>query len=248
MSESNHVYENFEDALFRLIMDRVAIVEGEQLLRENEQLKKDPAAAVPEEIQNRCLRTFSNTFSKASRKNAQRTAWKVARVLVVAAAIITMLGIIAFAAIPAFRTSVLNILLRHENNRVDWEYVSPDNQGGSESENLSFSITIPEYYYLQEYAINEYCESAVYTTLDHNSEISVFIIRGEDMLISTDSEDVDWIDQVKIHGSSIAIMTQKDGFTNIFWSDPIEAVHIQISANALSRDDLLLLADSLVLE
>ena len=60
MSESNNVYENFEDALFRLFMDRVAVVEGERLLRENEELKSDPDAAVP--------RTYKKDVLQLSKK------------------------------------------------------------------------------------------------------------------------------------------------------------------------------------
>ena len=40
--------EQYEDALFALLMDEMAQEDGKELLRLNEQLKQDPGAAVPE--------------------------------------------------------------------------------------------------------------------------------------------------------------------------------------------------------
>ena len=46
--------EQYEDALFALLMDEMAQEDGEELLRLNEALKQDPNAAVPEAVHHRC--------------------------------------------------------------------------------------------------------------------------------------------------------------------------------------------------
>ena len=48
-------YEQYEDALFAQIMDKVAEMYGEELLRENEKLRADPNVEFPEDLNRRCL-------------------------------------------------------------------------------------------------------------------------------------------------------------------------------------------------
>ena len=56
--------EQYEDALFALLMDEMAQEDGEELLRLNEQLKQDPGAAVPQSVQRRCERVIGTAFSR----------------------------------------------------------------------------------------------------------------------------------------------------------------------------------------
>ena len=53
--------EQYEDALFALLMDEMAQEDGKELLRLNEQLKQDPGAAVPEAVQRRCERVIGGS-------------------------------------------------------------------------------------------------------------------------------------------------------------------------------------------
>ena len=161
MSESNNVYENFEDALFRLFMDRVAVVEGERLLRENEELKSDPDAAVPEDVQQRCLQSIRKGISRRDRKAAGRTAQKIVRFLPLAAIIALLMGLVAYAAFPAFRASVLNLLMTENERYTTWEYQERDELLPSEDA-LSFEVELPDEYYLVKSEKTDISEFAVY--------------------------------------------------------------------------------------
>ena len=46
------------------MMEDVAETEGEKLQELNEQLKCDPAAEIPEELDERCIRTIRTEFGK----------------------------------------------------------------------------------------------------------------------------------------------------------------------------------------
>ena len=53
-----------EEILFEQLMKKAAEEEGKRLLEENERLKADPSAAVPEEVNQRmidCLRNSTNS-------------------------------------------------------------------------------------------------------------------------------------------------------------------------------------------
>lgn len=59
MTHHEKLVERYEDALFALMMEDVAETEGEKLQELNEQLKCDPAAEIPEELDERCIRTIN---------------------------------------------------------------------------------------------------------------------------------------------------------------------------------------------
>lgn len=111
MTERERLIQQYEDALFALLMEEVAQAEGEEALRLNEQLQHDPNAAIPEDTQRRCERTIRSAFAKQTARRVRRRTWKVLRRV----AVVAMLGVIllttTFAAFPQFRVTTLNAML-----------------------------------------------------------------------------------------------------------------------------------------
>lgn len=62
MKQPSSTQLNDEEATFALLMNTVAELEGKRLLQENERLKSDPAAAVPPEIDQKCIETIKKEF------------------------------------------------------------------------------------------------------------------------------------------------------------------------------------------
>ena len=58
MTSHEYLVENYEDALFALLMDSVAEAEGAEALLLNEELKKAPSAEVPKAVCDRCEKTI----------------------------------------------------------------------------------------------------------------------------------------------------------------------------------------------
>ena len=54
MTRHEELRDNYEDALFALLMDEFAEREGERLLEENERLKLDPDNVISDELDKRC--------------------------------------------------------------------------------------------------------------------------------------------------------------------------------------------------
>jgi len=66
MTHHEKLVERYEDALFALMMEDVAETEGEKLQELNEQLKRDPSAEIPRELDERCIRTITSERRKYS--------------------------------------------------------------------------------------------------------------------------------------------------------------------------------------
>lgn len=64
MKSREQLQEKYEDALFALMMNYVTEAEGKRLRAENEALKQDPTAQVPEHLDQRCLQTIRQSFLK----------------------------------------------------------------------------------------------------------------------------------------------------------------------------------------
>lgn len=68
MKSKEQLWEDYEDALFALLMDKVAEDEGARLYEENERLRRDPAAEVPPEFDRKSreaiIRAFQELYGK----------------------------------------------------------------------------------------------------------------------------------------------------------------------------------------
>ena len=58
MTRQELLVEQYEDALFALIMDKVAEVEGQKAIEENQRLKESGEVVIPEELNRRCKQTI----------------------------------------------------------------------------------------------------------------------------------------------------------------------------------------------
>lgn len=111
MEHHEELQERYEDALFALLMEELLEAEGPRLLEENERLKRDPFAAVPEASNRRCIRAIKRGFVQERRQAAVRVTRRVLHRVVLAAAICALLFATAFAASPELRASTLKLFL-----------------------------------------------------------------------------------------------------------------------------------------
>lgn len=73
MKTREQLQDEYEDALFALLMYDVAELEGRRAEEENERLRNDPGAQVPEEVDQRCLQVIQKYFFK--KKLLQSVKW-----------------------------------------------------------------------------------------------------------------------------------------------------------------------------
>lgn len=110
MTRHEQLLENYEDALFALLMEKAVMAEGECILEENERLKKDPDFSVPPELNRACIKTISREFRRVKLRTASRISYRVlqhAAVVIVAA---MLLFTTAFATSETVRVATLNFI------------------------------------------------------------------------------------------------------------------------------------------
>ena len=111
VTRREQLQENVEDAVFALLMEEVVEQEGKLLLEENERLKHDPSAKVPDDLDKRCHQIIKCSFARERRNEMGHTLHRILGNAALAAMVSILLFATAFAAVPEIRIRTLNLLI-----------------------------------------------------------------------------------------------------------------------------------------
>ena len=160
------------------------------------------------------------------------------------AVIALLMGLVAYAAFPAFRASVLNLLMKDSERYTTWEYQESD-EFTSEEDALSFKVELPDDYYLVRSEKNDYSEFALYQSKsDSNATLEISLQFDDILSLKTDNEDTDYYEKLIIQGHP-AILIEKDDYTSLIMSDTSVPYFILINSNTIGRDELCRIAENL---
>lgn len=177
--------ENYEDALMRLVMYRVAKEDGKRLLEEAEELEHS-GFEVPKELDEKCLKLIHDAGVQNQPQSPQGTEagegkpsprfrWRRVGEIVAAAILVAgLLFCVAYAANEEFRVNVLNFFLEIRENGTQFFFHSDEtgavgtglSQVSDTGKDFPFEFTyIPEGYelisrekeYYGELGIGYYC-------------------------------------------------------------------------------------------
>ena len=119
MTTREQLEEQYEDAYFALLMHKIAEQDGARLEQLNKELQNDPDAALPEEIDRKCLKTIDRYFAKKRHAGYWQTSKKILGRVGIVAAIIMLLFTTAFALSEEFRVTALNLLITIEEKYTE---------------------------------------------------------------------------------------------------------------------------------
>lgn len=138
MTENKDLYEQYEEAFFAMLMDKIADAEGAELIKQNRMLQADPAAAVPAETTKRCLRLIRHQYHKAQRQRTARHSMRIITRIAVALMCLLVLYAVAFAASETVRVNTLNFLVQELD--VGTQYLFPGDESEEKSEEFASQI------------------------------------------------------------------------------------------------------------
>lgn len=238
--EYEALLENYEDAMMRLVMYRVAQEDGRKLLEEAEQLEAD-GFEVPKELDEKCLKLIRDAaagrqpkqFLNKTNANTGRTRSHprlrmVGRMALAAVLAATLMFTVAYAASPEFREGVLTFFTKVEeigtyfffNSSSEGEPTPDESSSLTLKDGMPFEFTyVPEGYelYRQEaydHGINGVFYQAVY--YDPNDDLNNFdflvspISEGTGLFV--DTEDAT-ITHTSIHGYDGQIIQKIDALS-----------------------------------
>ena len=238
MNRHEELQDRYEDALFALLMDKIAMVEGEEVLEEIERLKSDPEAAIPEDVDRRCLQTIQRHFAKRKARTVGRLTLKAVKYAVMAAGIAGLMFTAALAASETVRINTLNMMIEVFDTDTTLRFV------GETSEVVpQISIGwLPDGYVLKNY------ESSIKSTwyIYQNAEdefIYVDCSLAKGATVSVDTEDAE-VKYVEVNGRQ-AMLIRKYDELQLIWSENEDGIIVDITASNLEDEVLLHMANEI---
>ena len=187
MTQKEQLWENYEDAVFAILMDAVAEQEGEKGLQLMEELEHDPSAQVPEEVQRRAEKTIRKAFAAQSRRSARHVGFRMFQRIAVAVMLVILTAVCAFAAFPEMRVNVLNMIEQTFSDHTDFNVTSGDSD---EYSSATFTIKpawLPENFSLTDEGENN---ASVFSMYENGAGGVLFISENEatDLSMAVDTE------------------------------------------------------------
>lgn len=215
MTRREMLMEQYEDALFALIMDEVAEVEGQKAIEENQRLKESGELVIPKEVSQRCQRVIAR---KTAEKDLKRFGKGFGRV-VTKVAVVALMGMLlfttAFAASEDFRVKTMNFVMNVFDDRTEIRFLPEDKS--STASNAVPQITagwLPEGFELMEQGEDTFGGWYEYANTE-DGVISVEIMDMRNAGMGIDTEDVAG-QSVEIQGHR-ALLVEENGTIQIVW-------------------------------
>ena len=238
MNRNDRLYNDYEDALFALLMDKVAQEEGARLLEENERLKNDPNAAVPPELNKKSLDTIRRTLAGRQRRHTHTVGWYLSR-LAVAILAALLLFAVAYASIPDLQLRTLEMLIQNSDvsSRLSFAVGGNDNNSGTEERPQTLAgYTLPQI--SERYTVTDQGETSreawIEYTHEDGSTIRIDIHKSSDSFL--DSEAIEGYEDIELHGFSGKIYYDKSGAVYISWYDTDHEKVITIYADGVDKE------------
>ena len=251
MKTHERLFEDYEDACFALLMERIAKQEGERLEALNQDLLDDPDFEVSEVANQKGLSTIKRCFSQ---KKRQTTFRKASHILHIAAIIVAIAALVFTTAIAvsedcrvAARNLVISIDERYTDFRMEMAERSdrpnplPQNKNGESFFSQLEVGWIPDGFQPSK---SEYNHWVLYENGD--GEWIQILFADEDSTIQLDTENADVSDS-NIAGLP-AVVIEKDGRTTILLTDTENGFfYIVIASQGVGFETATRIAENLVM-
>ena len=237
MNRNDRLYNDYEDALFALLMDKVAQEEGARLLEENERLKNDPNAAVPPELNKKSLETIRRTLARRQHRHTHTVGWYLGR-LAIAILAALLLFAVAYASIPELQLRTLEMLIDNSDVSSRLSFAGGKNEEvtpAGQRQTLA-GYTLPEL--SRKYVVTDQGETSREAWIEYQHEngsvVRVKITKSSDSFL--DDEAIEGYEEIEIHSFSGKTYYDKDGAVYVSWYDADREKIITLYAEGIDNE------------
>ena len=244
MTKQEMLYEQYNDALFRLLMHSVAQHQGQQYQEENQALKAQEGGP-SETAKRRCLRTISRQVRRGHARAAARTASRVLSKAAVVMLLVISCLTAAFAVSPVFRSDALRWAVATFGDHAEYRF--NQTEGGVQYQGIEVGW-LPEGYELVESRTANRMTSQLYIELSDGLEQSVKIqvMNFSNAGIFKVDTEADQVYQVSVQ-NTLATVIQREGSIQLTWMYPESNCIVMLYGDNISTETAPRIAQSIVL-
>ncbi len=244
MTKQEMLYEQYNDALFRLLMHSVAQHQGQQYQEENQALKAQEGGP-SETAKHRCLRTISRQVRRGHARAAARTASRVLSKAAVVMLLVISCLTAAFAVSPVFRSDALRWAVATFGDHAEYRF--NQTEGGVQYQGIEVGW-LPEGYELVESRATNRTILRRYTKsgADMKQRIDIRIMDFSDEGVFKIDTEADEVYQVLVQ-NTLATVIERDNSVQLIWMYPESNCIIMLCGDNISTETALRIAQSIVL-
>lgn len=244
MTKQEMLYEQYNDALFRLLMHSVAQHQGQQYQEENQALKSQEGGP-SETAKRRCLRTISRQVRRGHARAAARTASRVLSKAAVVMLLVISCLTAAFAVSPVFRSDALRWAVATFGDHAEYRF--NQTEGGVQYQGIEVGW-LPEGYELVESRATNRTILRRYTKsgADMKQRIDIRIMDFSDEGAFKIDTEADEVYQVLVQ-NTLATVIERDNSVQLIWMYPESNCIIMLCGDNISTETALRIAQSIVL-
>lgn len=244
MKQKEELWENYEDAVFTILMETVAEQEGQKSLQLMQELKHDPSAQVPEEVQRKAKKNIRKAFAAKKREPIKHFAFKAVQRIIVAVLVVVATTTCVFAAFPEVRANLHNLLIRVYEDHTKFSY--SEQRYGDEYASADFTIEpgwLPDGFVLSG---EGQIDSLIYKDYENMNNAKFSIIKKVmDGSLLVDSENTK---ETKIIIQQYeATLIEKEDWKCLVIPMPKEDKIVYFESNGVSSEDIIRIAENLPL-
>lgn len=244
MTKQEMLYEQYNDALFRLLMHSVAQHQGQQYQEENQALKAQEGGP-SETAKHRRLRTISRQVRRGHARAAARTASRVLSKAAVVMLLVISCLTAAFAVSPVFRSDALRWAVATFGDHAEYRF--NQTEGGVQYQGIEVGW-LPEGYELVESRATNRTILRRYTKsgADMKQRIDIRIMDFSDEGVFKIDTEADEVYQVLVQ-NTLATVIERDNSVQLIWMYPESNCIIMLCGDNISTETALRIAQSIVL-
>lgn len=240
MDRREELQDRYEDALFALLMDDMAIDAGKKALEENERLKNDPAAEVPEDVDKRCRKTIRRRFTQLRLRAFGRVTGRALCMMAMVLGVASFLFAGAFAASKTVRSTVLNLVVEAFPDSTSFFFTEEQPQDTPRQVTVGW---VPEGFALVDQGQEISQTWSIYQGSE-NQLLCVTYQLGDGATLNIDTEDIMFSEVIDINGTN-AKLYEKEGKLQIVWGSSDKAAFLAIAGEGIDRKDMIRIAESI---
>lgn len=247
MTRHEQLTENYEDALFELLMEGVIERESGKIEEEYEQLKSEPGFSVPPELDRSCLAAIKKACRKRRNRYVGKKVYGAFSKIAVIILVILVLFSSAYAAFPAVRVGVLNLVIEVSEIATtlwmdDPQTAVPENEGSAALVHYSYS-GIPDEFSLVSSSETSF-SSCDYYENSSKKYIEFSTVSAQGTLLNVNTENADSVEELTVSGFK-SLLVDRGDLLILTLADTDAGMFITLFTDALSKAELLAIADTI---
>ena len=219
MTRKERLREQYEDALFALIMEEAAEAEGQKALEENRRLR-DSGLAIPDGLRQRCHRAIAKGFAGQELRRVGRGVSRVVTKVALVALVGMLLLTTVFAASEDFRVKTLNLALEIFEDHTEITLTPDESIIASSVDSVVPQLTagwVPDGFALVEEGENSAMAWKDFQNEEAGTQISITVFNLRTGRMSVDTEDAEML-PIQINGADAFIINDtEDEIIQIIW-------------------------------